>query len=78
MRSFFIPSPKLLYKIFLCAIIILIRKLIDHLIIHNQLNVDNFTLVIVANYQTKVYDVLCDKFSFFSSYDIQNDQTYVE
>ena len=36
MRSFLIPSLKLFNKIFLCAIIILIRQLIDNLIIRNQ------------------------------------------
>ena len=40
--SFLTPSPKLLYKIFSCAIIISIRQLIDNLIIPNQLHADNF------------------------------------
>ena len=37
MRPFLIPSPKLTYKKFLCVIIILIRQLIDHSMIANQL-----------------------------------------
>ena len=42
MHSFLIPSPKLLYKVVLCAIIIAIRQLNDNLIIPKQLNADDF------------------------------------
>ena len=45
MRYFHIPSPKLLNKIFLCAVYISIRQLIDYLVIPNQLHADNFTPV---------------------------------
>ena len=46
MYSFLIPSPKLLYKIFLFQIIIAFRQLIDNSLILNQLHADNFILVI--------------------------------
>ena len=45
MHSFLIPSLKLLYKIFLCAIIISNIQIIDNLIILNQLHADNFVLI---------------------------------
>ena len=47
MRYFLIPSPEILYKIFLCAIIIPIRQLINNLNIFKQLQADNFARILI-------------------------------